>query len=143
MKCVIFIEKREKQNKNRKNKLKIWEKFKKRPKKIWLFSEKRKTESGTTEKSRRINPFGADIWISLQFKKLQFRFEWCESFGLLYCDLEKKLFNYITLYLPVQNKITRTFDLRKFAHPLETDWILPSLLVEIICFYAAQAPASA
>ena len=39
-KFVIFIDKREKQNKSRKNKLKIWEKFKKRPKKIWLFSKK-------------------------------------------------------------------------------------------------------
>ena len=42
MKCAIFTEKREEQNKSRKNKLRIWEKFKKRPKKIWLFSKKYK-----------------------------------------------------------------------------------------------------
>ena len=49
-KCVIFVEKREKENKSRKNKLKIWKTTKE---KFDYFQKKRKTESGTTEKSRR------------------------------------------------------------------------------------------
>ena len=62
-KCVIFfIEKREKQNKRRKKSKNFEKNLRNDQREIWLFSEKRKTESGTTEKSRRTNPFGADIW---------------------------------------------------------------------------------
>ena len=54
MKCVIFIEKREKQNKSRKNKLKFEKNLRNDQRKFDYFQKNRKTESGTTEKSRPI-----------------------------------------------------------------------------------------
>ena len=56
--CYFFYRKERKTEQKKKKKLKIWEKFEKNlrndQREIWLFSEKRKTESGTTEKSQLI-----------------------------------------------------------------------------------------
>ena len=51
-----FLQRREKQNKSRKNKLEMTKEN------LTIFKKNRKTKSGTTEKSQRTNPFGADVW---------------------------------------------------------------------------------
>ena len=49
MKCVIFIEKKEKQNKSRKNKLKFEKNLRNDQRKFDYFQKNIKIESGTTE----------------------------------------------------------------------------------------------
>ena len=55
---LLFYRKERKTEQKKKKKLQIWEKIEKNlrndQREIWLFSKKRKTESGTTEKSQPI-----------------------------------------------------------------------------------------
>ena len=78
-KCVIFIEKTEKQNKSSKNKLKIWEKFKKRPKKNLTIFRKEKNWVWNYWKVTAHQ----SVWSRyLQFMPFRFR-ELCNTFNFV------------------------------------------------------------
>ena len=52
--CYFFYRKERKTEQKKKKKLKFKKNLRNDQREIWLFSEKRKTESGTTEKSQPI-----------------------------------------------------------------------------------------